>query len=169
MPKTVTNCPECGKTGIRSDHLKRHMETHKGNTPVSLRNTVTMKEADVILLDASTNVVKAVEAKKSEIAVKQAEIVAIAVQTLRERFPMEMFIEERKARCDEIKRGEHKWIWGTEECNERCVKSRNRQTCAGVIPWSIHEYGGQQQFDALYESWLKQKAGPPPPPRPWYA
>ena len=155
MPKSITNCPQCGKTGIRSDHLKRHMQTHKGDTPVPVRNTVVMEESDDALLDAAI-------ADGKSTPVPQAAPVP-KVKTLRERFPIETFIEEKKAKCDEIKRQEHKWIWGTAACNERCAKSRHRETCAGVSPWSINQYGSpdtcHQRFQALYEYWLKEKAG----------
>ena len=156
MPKTTTNCPECGKTGIRSDHLKRHMDTHKGKTPVPVRNSVVMEESDEALLDAAADFVQAMTAKQ---AAKKSEKAANTVQTLRERFPVEMFIEEKKAICARIVREEHKWIRGSYECTERCLTSRYRGTCPGVVPWSINQYGGQREFDALYESWLKKKAG----------
>jgi hypothetical protein len=123
------------------------METHKGNTPVPAHNTVVMEEADEALLDAAITVVEA----------KKAEKAANAVKTLREQFSVEMFIEEKKAIGDRIKRGEHKLVFGTEECNERCGKSF--YACPGVTPWSVHKYGGQQQFDALYESWFRKNTG----------
>ena len=123
--------------------------------PVPARNTVAMEESDDALLDAAI-------ADGKSTTVPQAAPVPKA-QTLRERFPIEKFIEEEKAKQARFQRKFHKDTYGTEECGERCARTKpeNRLDCPEFSPWSIHIYGGKKEFDALYEYWLREKAKHP--------
>lgn len=142
---------------MRSDNLAAHVKSKHTTAPV--RNTVVLEESDDALLEAAADFVQAMAAKQAS---KKAEKEVTTVHTLREQFPIEVFEEEKKAICARIVRASHKDTFGTEECSERCARLRPeiRCDCPGFTPpWSRLNYGRNGVFEAMYEAWLKKKAG----------
>lgn len=131
MPKSTTTCPVCGKTDIRADNLKRHMEAnHRGQQPAPT-NRVVMEEA------AATPPKKA-EKKEDDTAAFDAT------------YTMKDFVALYKAKQLKITKDNHKDIFGTTECNDRCKTCRHRTFCDYEPSLSMYS---TSTIEGMYRSW----------------
>jgi len=156
MPKSTTTCPVCGKTDIRADNLKRHMDAnHKGQQPAPT-NRVVMEEDSLLEAAAAT----AASIPPSHAATKAAKkdlerLINHTADALEmdKKYPMKDFVAAYKTRSIAFAKNFHQDIWGTKECNERCAKCHHRTYCDGVFDPTLSMYS-ISKIEGMYRMWV---------------